>query len=211
MELRPVDIPVMNRRGEPVPILCPPGYVLRHVAHEMVRVNKVEARIRLLPEDLPVDDLDVRPPHVRHGQGRRPFEREAPHFPADPSEPRLSPLLALAPEQLHSHADAEEGDARRNAPLEQGHDATLAELAHAMIEVPDAGEDESARRLDDVRANRRRHIGAHPLEHVGDRPEVADAVIDDDDHAAPSRSRASTVAPYRSWRLTRASDAKRRT
>src|SRR5690606_30582661 len=106
---------------------------------------------------------------------------------AEPRDARR--LLAPLVEELHPHADPEEGAAGRHELADGVGEPAALQAAHALAEVALAGEDEQVGGPGLVGVGREDRVGALVLERLHHRPDVARAVVQDDDpptaHSTP--------------------------
>jgi hypothetical protein len=104
-----------------------------------------------------------------------------------PAEAGAAALLAAARHHLHAEADAEHGLAPLDDVLGQrGHQAGAVQLAHAAVEVADAGEHQLVGGFDVGSGGADAGAGAYLAQHVCDGSDVAYAVVDNDDHQGSS-------------------------
>jgi hypothetical protein len=103
------------------------------------------------------------------------------------SQPSNAALLASARHHLHAQADAQDRLSLHERLLAQaGNEARFGELSHAVAEVPNPWQDQFVRRCDVCRRAAHAGFGADLAQHVQHRRHVADAVVDDHDHATSS-------------------------
>jgi hypothetical protein len=118
------------------------------------------------------------------------------------SNRRLRPGLALlagVEKQLHAQADAEEGFAGGGELLEGVVEAQLGQPVHPVVERADSGQQHAVAPGDLIGGRDDARLCADALEHVEDRPGVAQAVADDRD--AHQRPLLTTRATHRRTRL----------
>ena len=105
--------------------------------------------------------------------------------PAEKLEARTA-LLALAEEELHAHADAEDGAAGRDALADRIVEAVRREPAGGALDVADTGDHGERRLAHGSSVGRDRCLRSGAREGRGDGAQVAGPVVGEDDlHAIP--------------------------
>src|SRR5579859_25733 len=195
MELDPEQAVAAHDRGAVAPVVDGPAHDVVH-RQGGVAVHEVEV----------VAVRDVAEPGVVSGPAHGvPADLRHPRHAAEPgdraaveAEPRLAGVLLAAVEQeLHADADAEDRHTALACVPQRRREAPAVELARAMAEVPDPRKDDRRRvaerdgLVDQVRAC------ADRGERLAHAREVADAVVDDRDHPAPTRPLLEGAWPLR--------------
>ena len=137
----------------------------------------------------PSTGVDLVPADVRDplaGLGHQP-----PDAAGDQPEPVVeAALLALAGEQLHAEADAEDRLALRRGGAQRVAPAGIVEPVHRLAERADAGHDDRSGIGDRGGIGGDQGLGAALLEAAARRGQIAHAIVDDEDaHLRISRCR----------------------
>src|SRR4051812_42173145 len=113
MELRPPDIGTLNHRGEVDAVVGGRKDVIRPVAHEMIGVHKVKARVlvKFLEQGARPLYGQLAPPHMWNFERRRPLGPKANRLSFHQAETGQCALFASTSQELHSQTDAEHGNA----------------------------------------------------------------------------------------------------
>ena len=106
--------------------------------------------------------------------------READHAAGHQPEARGVALVRVLEQQLHPDAHAEQRHAGRRTLARDGAEPGRPERGRTRPEGADAGQHEALRRLRVLDAARAHHGDARPLERAFERPEVSDAVVEQD-------------------------------
>jgi hypothetical protein len=118
------DIPPMDGASEIVTVSAPGADVVAAFADDMVRVNKVEARVRnggSGKEGITLPRADKIPAHVWDLQTWQPkWKRKALRFCCNPAQSWSITFLASPGEQLQSEADSEHGHSLHQGLLAEG-------------------------------------------------------------------------------------------
>ena len=115
------------------------------------------------------------------------FTREGYSAPLNPTKTWLGSFLAAACKKLSAEADAEDRDAiLKNALVQDIDETAAAKPFHAVIEMPDAGQDQSLGRSDFRWIAGDTALRPQRPQHVGDRPYISGVVVDNRNHGSPS-------------------------
>src|SRR4051794_6708502 len=184
MELHAPDPVACNRADELVA-------VLRRAEHDPVRGDRRE-RMHVVEGrrvGQPLDQRRLLPPSNRVPADLRdlqPRRIEGADLAGEQRKTTGATELDRALEQeLHAQADAEHGHTLRTPLANQVVEPTLGDGAHRLRERANSRQDEPGRRADPLSVVGDLHVGAHVLERLLDRTQVAHSVVEDGDHSRP--------------------------
>jgi hypothetical protein len=196
MELDAEEVVALDHGRKRIGVVSLAEHDLRGANLQVVGVNEVElgslGQVRQEGARPPLGD--ARPPDVGHLVAHGVRDPESHHVRVDPAQPRGVALLAPLGHQLHSEADAQDGEAKNARRLVQrvAH-AGRAEVLHRLAEVTHAGKDDLVGTPYDLGIRGDGRPGTERLELPSHGVEVAHPEVDDRDllkhEASTKRSR----------------------
>ena len=184
VELRSKNVSTVDRRGERLPVIAFRRDQLGGDAADVKAVDEIEQRIRrnsceqrIVAELTHVVPSDVRHAHARVG-GRQRVD-----LGVDPPQPGVAAeLVALPRHQLSAEADAEHRLAAiHDQARERRDEPECVQIAHAVAECADAGQNQRVRPFEDSGVTRDNRRMARTFDRTRDRSKITQPEVDDAD------------------------------